>query len=70
METKFLVSLGEKINQIRTQKGLSLYALAALADTSPQRIENIESGSIDASAAELSRIAEALGVKLKDLIAE
>lgn len=70
METKYLASLGLKINTLRVQKGMSKESLAAMADTMPQRIESIEKGEIDPPATELLRIADALGTQLVDLASE
>lgn len=67
METEYLITLGSRIRSFRAEKGFSLHGLAALADTTPNRLESIEKGEIDPLAAELNRIAVSLGLHIKDL---
>ena len=58
---------GEKVRNYRRQKGLSQERLGELVGSSQSKISKIENGNWD-SLSDLSLIARALDVKLKDLI--
>lgn len=59
---------GDKIRVARVNAGLSQIALAKAAETSQDRVSSIETGRNVPTVAVLARIAEALGVKISDLI--
>ena len=63
-----LQPLGEKLRQIRTEKGLSQSELANDADIPKNQIGRIERGEISTSITTLYKISIALGIKVKDLI--
>ena len=59
---------GQIIGRIRTQRGLSQEALSGLAGLDRSHLSVIESGKKSASVETLWRIAEALGMRLSELI--
>jgi len=56
--------IGEKIRQVRENKGMSLEELAESSRCSPNFIRNLESGAHVPSLMPLLKIAQALGVRL------
>ena len=59
--------VGDKIRQIRNEKGLSQFQLSVDADLTKNQIGRIERAEHNTSLVTLSRIAEALDVSLYDL---
>jgi len=64
----FAVKIGSVIRRRRLSLGLSQEALAALAELNRTYVGEIERGVVDVSAVKLQHIADALGIKLSDLI--
>ena len=64
------MTLGENIRALRTQRGLTLRALAAKADMSPAYLSEIENDKHAAgpTAPVLERLADALGVSVDTLL--
>ena len=62
--------LGEAIRARRKEAGLTQEKLAERADLSPVFISHIECGIGNASFDTLVRIANALGVRLRELVAD
>lgn len=62
-----LIRLGQSIRSIRKGKGLSLTQLAQLTGASVSALSTIETGTRDARASTLYRIAKALHVPVADL---
>lgn len=61
--------IGKKIRKFRQGKGISQDRLSKLADLSLNTIVNIESGgNLNPTIETLTKIANALGVKVDDLI--
>jgi len=60
--------VSEKITQLREANGWNKADLARKANVSPSLITKIENGTTKGSIATLSKIAEVLGVTLKDLL--
>ena len=60
--------MSEKITQLREANGWNKADLARKANVSPSLITKIENGTTKGSIATLSKIAEVLGVTLKDLL--
>lgn len=56
--------LGDRIRELRTEKGLSVRKLARLSGLTPGFISQVESGKSEPSLASLRNIARALGVSL------
>lgn len=59
---------GDIIRQLRRRRGLSQEVLSGLAALSRSHLVDIERGSIDPTVETLWRIAEALGMRLSDLM--
>jgi transcriptional regulator with XRE-family HTH domain len=64
---KAITELGKKIKSLRKEKGLSIYALANLADIERSQILRIEDGTTNTTVSTLLAIAGALEVKPKEL---
>ena len=62
--------IGEAIRRFRKRAGFSQEKLAEKADLHPVYIGELERGEESASIAALMRIAKALGVRVRDLVAE
>ena len=65
---KVVNKVSEKITQLREANGWNKADLARKANVSPSLITKIENGTTKGSIATLSKIAEVLGVTLKDLL--
>jgi transcriptional regulator with XRE-family HTH domain len=61
-----MTSLGEKIRQLRTVKGLTLTQVAELAGCTPSYLSQIEHDKTSPSIASLKRISTALGARIVD----
>jgi len=59
--------LGEAIKQLREKKGMTQEAVALIAGVHPTWVSRIESGTLNPSWGMISRVAEALEVKVSDL---
>jgi transcriptional regulator with XRE-family HTH domain len=59
---KLKKALGDKLRTLRDSKGLSVRALAALADIDHSQIHRIEKGDISPSAITIQKLADALEV--------
>jgi transcriptional regulator with XRE-family HTH domain len=57
-------SIGRKVRELRTERGLSVRMLAARAGFSPSFISQMESDAVSPSIASLEKVAEELGVSL------
>ncbi len=62
--------LGEKILRLRKERRLSLTTLSAAAGVSASTISRIENGRLSPTYSVLSRLCEALGLHMSDVIAE
>jgi len=63
-------NVGARILEMRTQRGLSLRALAELCELSPNTISLIERGATSPSVSTLQRLASALGVHINSFFVE
>ena len=63
------MSIGNRIRDLRRQRGWSQEQLGAMVGFSQSKISKIESGGCD-SLSDLRLLAAALGVKLEDLVRE
>jgi len=57
-------AIGEHIRRLRSERGLSVRAFAALTGFSPSFISQLENGQVSPSLGSLQKIAEVLGVTL------
>lgn len=67
-DEKYLKDLGKKIREIRKQKGISTYDLSYESNISRSQINSIEKGDINTSICTLKALADAMELKVKDLI--
>ncbi|WP_067037263.1 helix-turn-helix domain-containing protein [Allomuricauda sp. CP2A] len=67
-DEKYLKALGKRIKEIRTQKDISTYDLSYESNISRSQINSIEKGDINTSICTLKSIADALGMKVRDLV--
>lgn len=59
-------TIGETLQRLRQEKGLSLRTLASITDFSPSFLSQIENGHTSPSIASLEKLAGALGLTLSD----
>lgn len=64
------VALGSRVRQLRAKTGLSVRAFAEATDFSASFISQLETGVVSPSLGSLEKIAEALGVTLRDLFVD
>ncbi len=57
---------GERLRQIRTEKGVSQEALAASAELHRTYVSSVERGERNVSLVNIARLADALGVPIRD----
>ena len=65
---KILLRFGNKIRELRKARGLSQEAFASLCDLDRTYISGIERGVRNISLANISLLAEALGISLSELM--
>jgi transcriptional regulator with XRE-family HTH domain len=63
-----LIKFGEKVREIRTQKGLSQEQLAHIANVHRTYIGMIERAEKNITLINIEKIANALGIDIKDLL--
>ncbi len=66
----FLASLGERIRNLRAQRGLTRKATAQAADISERHLANLELGTGNASILVLQQVAQALQCSLAEIIGD
>src|SRR5262245_22554932 len=66
----FLASLGERIRNLRAQRGLTRKATAQVADISERHLANLELGTGNASILVLQQVAQALQCSLAEIIGD
>ena len=62
------MTLGEKINQLRSDQRIGVRELGRMVDISAMHISNIEKGKSSASPELISKIAKALGANVDELM--
>jgi transcriptional regulator with XRE-family HTH domain len=67
-DVKYLKALGNRIREIRTEKNISTYDLSYESSVSRSQINSIERGNINTTICTLKAIADALEIKVKDLV--
>jgi transcriptional regulator with XRE-family HTH domain len=63
-------ALGKAVQELRQRAGLSRAELAKLAELDATTVSRIEAGTIDPTWGSMRRIAEGLGVSLRELAEE
>src|SRR5215470_10299198 len=66
-DDRFLLSLGQRVRELRSKRGLTRRATAQEADVSERHLAQLEAGEGNISIILLRRIATALGVSLGEL---
>jgi len=67
-DPEFLVALGQRVREVREQRGMVRKALSHQAQVSERYLAALEGGEGNASVGLLRRVAAALGVRLVDLL--
>ena len=62
------LTIGRRIRQLRTDRGMTLDDLASALDRAPSQVSVIENGKRELKLGELQRLARALGTTLDDLL--
>ena len=68
MQEKYFKELGARIKKLRKEKKLTLSSLCYKNGLEPSTVSRIEKAQVDAKLSTLLKIAEALDIKLNDLI--
>ncbi len=63
-------ALGSRVRCLRHDRGLSLYQAAEATGLELSYLQRLECGSINATLATLMRVADGLGVKVAELVAD
>jgi len=66
-DDKFIKAFGERVKQLRKEKGISTYKLSYDADISRSQINRIENGEVNTTISTAKALATALGVSVKSL---
>lgn len=66
-ESEYLKAIGQNVTRLRKKKGLTTIELADLCDMEKSNLIPIEKGRINVTANTLLKIAQALGVEVKEL---
>lgn len=69
-KSEILIKFGERVREVRTQKGLSQEQLAHLADVHRTYIGMIERAEKNITLISIEKIANALEIKISDLLNE
>ena len=64
---EFILKVGSRIRELRTQKGLTIEQLATEAGMETKQLQRIELGQINTSIFQIYRLSKALGVYLKEI---
>lgn len=68
LQKEFLLKLGQRIKEIRKEKGLSQSEVANRCDKERQSYQRVETGNINPTIWYLQHLAKALEVDLKELV--
>jgi transcriptional regulator with XRE-family HTH domain len=67
-EDELLIKLGQRIKELRNERGMSQIALAVELDYEKSNMSRLESGRINPRITTLFNVAKALDITLHDLI--
>lgn len=67
-DRQLFFGIGERIRQLRTERGISQQELAAMCDFEKSNMSRIESGKTNLTLKNMYKISRALGVRLSDLV--
>lgn len=65
---EILVAFGQRLRKVRTRKGLSQEKLAELAGLHRTYVSSVERGERNISLVNIKRLAQAMDVKLRELM--
>jgi transcriptional regulator with XRE-family HTH domain len=65
---EYLIAIGKKIREIRRAKGIPIQKAAAMADTYKSSLSDIETGKMNVKILQLKKLADVLGVDVKDFM--
>ena len=66
-DEKVIKALGAKVRELRASKGMSMEQLANAAEMEYKQLSRIERGEVNTSISRVAKLAEALGVDVKEL---
>src|SRR3978361_1970686 len=64
------LTIGRRIRQLRTEKGMTLDELAVALDRAPSQLSVIENGKRELKLSELQKLSRALGVTVDQLLSQ
>lgn len=67
-DKEILIDFGNKLNLLRTTKGLTLQELAFEADIELSQVHRVEKGKINPTLTTLNALAKGLGITLAELV--
>jgi transcriptional regulator with XRE-family HTH domain len=67
-DPKFLKSLGQRVQQLRTEKGLTQQELCDKAEIARSQLTRLEKGDLNITVSTLNALAKAMGVTAKALL--
>ena len=67
-DRQLFFGIGERIRQLRTERGISQQDLAALCDFEKSNMSRIEAGKTNLTLKNMYKISRALGVRLSELV--
>lgn len=67
-EKDLLLKIGERIKELRTEKGISQQELAAALDIEKSNMSRLESGRVNMGVRTIYRIAQALDISMSELL--
>lgn len=65
---QYLIEMGKKIREIRRAKGIPIQKAAPMADTYKSCLSDIENGKMNVKIIQLKKLADLLGVNVKDFL--
>lgn len=65
---EYLIKIGQKIRKIRKSKGVSMRKLAIMAPVHKSSLSEIENGKMNIKILALKKLADTLGVNVKDFL--
>lgn len=66
-DEKVIKALGARVRELRTSKGMPMEQLANAAEMEYKQLSRIERGEVNTTISQVAKLAEALGVDMKEL---
>ena len=67
-DPQFLKSLGQRIQQLRKEKGMTQQALCDKAGIARSQLTRLEAGDLNITVSTLNALAQALGFEARDIL--